>query len=163
MCLNLITSSITITHHFCIFGRQSSKKSLLLFFIPSMNIKSYVSLSPGRIFKAFQRSWEMLVSHTSSKFFFAAAYEREENSIVVTFHPHFWIRFAKCIVEYPFAVPISRIFFACKLSIIPHKNSAFFSEILGISFSIPCCFSFCKKSWRFMVVTKNLRFACSVI
>gem|GEM_PF-1053156 len=84
--LNLITSSIIIIHPSSTLFRTSSKKSLVLLFIPSIKTKSYFSPKEGITSSAFPFI-ALIIGETQAilKFSKAVSYDNLENSIVVIF------------------------------------------------------------------------------
>jgi hypothetical protein len=118
-------------------SQTSSKKSRLLFFIQSINTKSYFSFKVGIISRAFQSNVFIILSTQHAlKLFIAWLRELGENSIVVIFHQVFNNSKAKFIVENQLAVHISNIFFVHFNFILFLIRSAFSKLIFGILFSI---------------------------
>ncbi len=149
--LNLITSSIIITHHSGTLFQISHKKSTLRLIIPSMNTKSYWSLRVGIISRAFHKILSIvLFNHDFSKLLWASSYDCGEKSMVVICHQYFASSYAIPIVEKPLAVPISRTFCgrciwmrSCKkckftslmfgtLFFIQYSRNSFSKELIGI-------------------------------
>ena len=137
--LNLITSSRIIIPPVWHLGRHSSKKSLLRRFIPSINIKSkLLSGSFGISSSAFPSiNWVVCSSCARAIFSRARLCESSENSILVNFPDCCSKISPKQIAEYPFAVPISSMFFAPEILSKSHKKCAFTSVIFGTSFIRP--------------------------
>jgi hypothetical protein len=142
-----------IIHHFFVLFQTNTRKSLLLFFIPSIKTKSYFSFNLGITSRAFHKIGSIKSSTFAFlKFSKASQYDFGEKSIVVIFPCHnFLSSKAKLIVENPLAVHISSIFLTFFIFIKSLKNFAFVKLILGISFFIQCCFNSSKNSFSFII------------
>jgi hypothetical protein len=137
--LNLITSSIIIIQFCFNFGRDNSRKSLLLLIIQSIKIKSKLSFSSfGISSNAFHKISEIVFSNQTSLMFSSASWwDLGEKSILNNFHHIFSSSIQKLIQLNQFAVQISSIFLVLLILIKSTKNFAFTSLIFGTVFLIP--------------------------